>query len=195
MTLCQTCGAPTTATPALCDDCRAERARHGRAKAAARWTAMRSRLEKRRWTELEPRRVRPCSKRAREAGRCERPGTGATSAWYPPPGRVPRTRPACTSMYRHRGSRPFVVCDACGADARVPTLALGIAPQGQFTDTAHLQQPQEEEAHDVQPPHPRPDAAAREDSREVRRLPAADPRGRRAGANSDSTTPTTWPAT
>ena len=55
MTSCQTCGTPTPATPALCDACRTERARHGRAKAAARWTAMRSRLDKRRLAELEPR--------------------------------------------------------------------------------------------------------------------------------------------
>ena len=55
MTSCQTCPASTTATPALCGACRTERARHGRAKAASRWTVLVARLEKRRWTELEPR--------------------------------------------------------------------------------------------------------------------------------------------
>ena len=56
----------------------------------------------------------------------------------PPPGI--RHREACQDSsslrigYRHRGARPFVVCAACGAEARVPTLALGIARQGQFTE-------------------------------------------------------------
>lgn len=34
--ICQTCGAPTTASPALCDACLVERRAHGRAKARAR---------------------------------------------------------------------------------------------------------------------------------------------------------------
>ena len=55
MTSCLTCGAPTTATPALCDDGRAERARHRLVKAAVRWSVMRSRLENRRLAELEVR--------------------------------------------------------------------------------------------------------------------------------------------
>jgi hypothetical protein len=53
---CQACGQGTGNRPALCDDCRTERLVHGRVKGAARWTALVSRLEKRRrWVELEAR--------------------------------------------------------------------------------------------------------------------------------------------
>ena len=51
----QTCGQPTDNRPALCDQCRAERATHGRAKATARWAALLARLDKRRWPKLDAR--------------------------------------------------------------------------------------------------------------------------------------------
>ena len=42
---CRTCGRPTSNRPALCADCRAERAEHHRAKAAARWAALTARTD------------------------------------------------------------------------------------------------------------------------------------------------------
>jgi hypothetical protein len=41
---CQSCGGPATERPALCEDCRAEREAHGRAKAAARARAFAARV-------------------------------------------------------------------------------------------------------------------------------------------------------
>lgn len=41
---CQTCGSPTSASPALCRDCMHERAEHGRAKARHRAKVMAIRL-------------------------------------------------------------------------------------------------------------------------------------------------------
>ena len=40
---CQACGGEATTRPALCDDCRAEREQHGRAKATARRAALTAR--------------------------------------------------------------------------------------------------------------------------------------------------------
>ena len=89
-------------TPALCDDCRAERARHGRAKAAARWTTMRSRLAKRRLAELEVRIQHARSRHAREGVvKVVRPTT-----WHPSRNRTApisdrtstnRREPTCSS--------------------------------------------------------------------------------------------------
>ena len=59
--------------------------------------------------------------------------TGPEEAPRPPGIRHRERCPNPSSLrveYRHRGVVPFVVCDACGVDARVPTLALGIARQG-----------------------------------------------------------------